>query len=114
MTNSYVLSLAADGTNLFAGTGLFGVWRRPLSDVLPNQVVSITASQVGSNRVELVWRTFSETNNFGFEIQKAKLPPDYASIPSAFVSGNGTTLSPTRTAGLILRSVRGLLQTQTD
>jgi hypothetical protein len=94
LTDSYVLSLAADATNLYAGTGLFGVWRRPLSDVLPNQVVSITASQVGSNRVELNWKTFSETNNYGFEIQKSKLPPDYASIPSAFIPGHGTSLTP--------------------
>jgi hypothetical protein len=92
--DTYVLSLAVNGTNLFAGTGLFGVWRRPLSDVLPNLVASITASQVGSNRVELFWKTNSETNCYGFEIQKTKLPPDYTSIPNAFISGQGTTLSP--------------------
>jgi hypothetical protein len=94
MTDAYVLSLAANGTNLFAGTGLFGVWRRPLSDVLPNQAVSIAASQVGSNRVELSWKTYAETNNYGFEIQKTRLPPDYASIPSVFIPGHGTTVSP--------------------
>jgi hypothetical protein len=57
-------------------------------------MVSITASQVGNNRVELVWKTNSETNNYGFEIQKTRLPLAYASIPSVFISGQGTTLSP--------------------
>ncbi len=34
MTNTYVNALTVSGTNLFAGTGGVGVWRRPLSEFI--------------------------------------------------------------------------------
>jgi hypothetical protein len=34
LTNPYVRALAVSGTNLFAGTGNGGVWRRPLSEMI--------------------------------------------------------------------------------
>jgi uncharacterized protein (TIGR03790 family) len=44
---------------------------------------------------QLKWSTVSETNNYGFEIQrKAKGDADYKSIRGAFVAGHGTTRKP--------------------
>ncbi len=34
-TGAYVVALSASGTNLFAGTAGSGVWRRPLSEMIP-------------------------------------------------------------------------------
>jgi hypothetical protein len=45
--------------------------------------------------VDLRWGTLSETNNFGFELQKKTISePTYLTIPGSFVAGHGTTLIP--------------------
>jgi uncharacterized protein (TIGR03790 family) len=61
---------------------------------LPIELATLTARMLG-NTAELKWSTVSETNNYGFEIQrKADGEADFKSIPGAFVSGHGTTLMP--------------------
>jgi len=61
---------------------------------LPIELATLTVRMLG-NTAELKWSTVSETNNYGFEIQrKADGDPDYKSIPGAFVPGHGTTLEP--------------------
>lgn len=45
--------------------------------------------------VDLEWGTESETNNYGFEVQKKLVQsPLFETVPNSFVSGHGTTLSP--------------------
>jgi hypothetical protein len=45
--------------------------------------------------VDLIWGTESETNNYGFEIQKKLFQsPVFETIPNSFVPGHGTTLVP--------------------
>jgi hypothetical protein len=57
--------------------------------------LSTLTVQIQGNSAELRWSTVSETNNYGFEIQrKANSDADYKSIPGAFVPGHGTTLEP--------------------
>jgi uncharacterized protein (TIGR03790 family) len=59
---------------------------------LPIELASMTVRMLG-NAAELKWSTVSETNNYGFEIQrKAEGEADFKSIPGAFVPGHGTTL----------------------
>lgn len=64
-------------------------------DVVPVQLANFTATVVPPSHVRLHWRTITETNNFGFEVQKAHGPQSsYQTIPNSFVAGHGTTLEP--------------------
>ncbi len=65
------------------------------SDPLPIQLVSFSASVIGSNQVRLDWSTLTETNNYGFEVQKAPgTANDFQTILNSFVPGHGTTIVP--------------------
>ncbi len=60
---------------------------------LPVELTSFTAQVNEFNFVELNWTTASESNNYGFEIErKIAEQPDWNKI--GFVSGAGTTTSP--------------------
>lgn len=64
-------------------------------DVVPVQLASLTATLLTQNQVRIHWRTVTETNNFGFEVQKSfGSPQAYQTIPNSFVPGHGTTLEP--------------------
>jgi hypothetical protein len=58
------------------------------TDEIPVELTSFTASVIDGN-VNLNWRTASEINNHGFEVQKAITGNDFVTI--GFVTGNGTT-----------------------
>jgi len=58
------------------------------SDIIPVELTSFTAS-VNSNNVFLNWRTATETNNKGFEVQRKTLNSDWTNI--SFINGQGTT-----------------------
>lgn len=63
--------------------------------LLPIQLASFTAAPLGSDRVRLDWRTLSETNNYGFEIQrKRNAEPEFQTLNNSFVPGHGTTIIP--------------------
>jgi len=73
---------------------------------LPIQLASFHASVVRENDVEVVWKTISETNNYGFEVERRRIHkeldganphseidnPQWTKI--GFVEGHGTTLAP--------------------
>lgn len=62
---------------------------------LPIQLSSFTGSIVEDGAVRLEWTTLSETNNYGFEIQKSLSPSEnFLTIPNSFIAGNGTTIQP--------------------
>jgi hypothetical protein len=62
---------------------------------LPIQLASFTATQQSSNSVLLRWMTLSETNNYGFEVQKAPAGANtFVTIENSFVPGHGTTIVP--------------------
>ena len=64
--------------------------------LLPVQLVYLNASlNSRADSVRIGWRTASETNNFGFEVQARKgLTGEFTTVPNSFVAGNGTTLAP--------------------
>jgi hypothetical protein len=65
------------------------------SSPLPIQLASFTAAIVQAGQVKLTWSTLSETNNYGFEVQKAAdSAKTFESIPNSFIAGNGTTTQP--------------------
>lgn len=66
-----------------------------LGPPLPVQLASFTASVQNARTVRLDWMTLSETNNFGFEVQKALQHTNtFVTIPNSFIPGHGTTLEP--------------------
>ncbi len=61
----------------------------------PVQLSSFTAQVMSNNLVRLDWTTASETNNYGFEVQKSfNTTNNFSTIPRSFVAGNGTTTEP--------------------
>ena len=62
---------------------------------LPIQLSSFTVTIEGSSIARLSWRTVSELNNYGFEVQKSDTTQQrYQSIPNVFIPGHGTTNEP--------------------
>lgn len=58
---------------------------------LPVQLISFTSTTVGKS-VQLKWRTATEINNFGFEVQRSVNEKEW--VPIAFVDGHGTVNTP--------------------
>lgn len=56
--------------------------------LVPVELVSFTRS-IGEGEVLLEWRTATELNNYGFEIQRKFLSGDFTAVE--FIKGNGTT-----------------------
>jgi hypothetical protein len=90
LTNTVIWALAVSGTYLFAGSNGNGVWRRPLDQIIPVELISFTAF-VSGNSVTLRWTTATELNNLGFEVQRSIENKDWNAI--VFVGGKGTTTS---------------------
>ena len=62
---------------------------------LPVQLANFNAVAAGQSKVRVNWSTVSETNNYGFEVQKsARSAEGYETIANSFVPGHGTTLKP--------------------
>ena len=61
---------------------------------LPLQLAGFNATIVPqTNSISFNWRTISETNNYGFSLQRAETSR-YVDVPNSFVPGHGTTLTP--------------------
>ncbi len=59
------------------------------------QLASLQATIVNTQTIRVDWVTTTETNNYGFEIQKSQsLFGGYVTIPGSFVPGHGTTVIP--------------------
>jgi hypothetical protein len=62
---------------------------------LPIQLYYFYAMVLTNNWVQLNWGTLSETNNYGFFVQKSRsATTGFSDIPNSFVPGHGTTLEP--------------------
>jgi hypothetical protein len=62
---------------------------------LPVQLVSFVGAVLSSGHVRLDWRTLSEINNFGFNVERKRLTETHwDELPNSFVAGNGTTNEP--------------------
>jgi photosystem II stability/assembly factor-like uncharacterized protein len=86
---SIIDGLAVNDNYIFAVTEKVGVWRRPLSDsVIPVELTTFTVN-TEKNTANLNWRTATETNNRGFEIQRKSSTYDFITV--SFVNGKGTS-----------------------
>ncbi len=62
---------------------------------LPIQLASFAARANQGGGVRLDWRTLTETNNFGFYVERRlSTEPMFTVVPNSFVPGSGTTLEP--------------------
>jgi photosystem II stability/assembly factor-like uncharacterized protein len=84
-SNLFGVSFADESLGWVAGDN--GTILKTLNGGVPVELVSFTAELL-NNLVNLSWITATETNNFGFEIER-KIFNDWEKI--AFVEGNGTT-----------------------
>lgn len=66
----------------------FSIVRLTTDDPVPVEFSTFTAS-VSNNNVVLQWETASETNNYGFEVQRKSLNSEFEVL--GFISGSGTT-----------------------
>ncbi len=95
------------GDNTFAiysesiSTGLWVHWPGPQvvvrygGDPVPIQLSAFSAHALSASAVRLDWTTLSETNNYGFEVQKSQSQREnFEPLPNGFVAGNGTTVTP--------------------
>jgi len=63
--------------------------------VVPIQLSRFTAARQEGEGVLLEWTTMSETNNFGFHVQRKGIGDrEFSDLPGGFVAGHGTTVVP--------------------
>jgi len=75
----------------FSEFGIGGASDNPL----PIQLSRFGAVAISSTQVRLEWATVSETNNYGFQVQKSPNQPDvFQTLANSFVPGHGTTNEP--------------------
>ncbi len=83
--NTRVLRIATHGRGMWENSG----------PPLPIQLATLTGTALNGRGVLIQWSTLSETDSYGFEVQKsASQTGDYQSIQGSFVSGHGTTTVP--------------------
>lgn len=82
------LDYSASSQMLRAGTHGRGVYEAFLDFTVPVELMSFTAEKKG-NLVTLEWKTSTETNNYGFEIERKFKNQNWVTI--GFVEGNGTS-----------------------
>jgi hypothetical protein len=87
-STEHVYFISPSGGNTYTTPAIDAV---NVTTSLPVELTSFTASVVG-NGVELSWTTATETNNFGFEVQRSTDEKSFQRL--GFVAGNGTTTSP--------------------
>ena len=78
----------------FPSNSVFGIG---LPGDLPVELTSFTASGV-NGRVELAWSTATETNNYGFDVERNTVNSDHSTVNKwekiGFVEGHGSTNTP--------------------
>lgn len=63
------------------------------SNPLPIQLASFSAATLSPTQTKVSWSTASETQNYGFEVQRsANKTNGFASLAGSFVAGHGTTV----------------------
>jgi hypothetical protein len=66
-----------------------------VNDIVPIQLSSFSGTRRTERSVLLEWTTLTETNNYGFEVQrKSNGEAEYQTLPNCFIPGHGTTLEP--------------------
>jgi photosystem II stability/assembly factor-like uncharacterized protein len=86
---SGVNCIAFSDSSVYVGTNLHGIWKLPLSQLVPVEIGAFTAARSGGN-VVLRWRTESEAQNTGFDVERMfDDERDWRTV--GFVRGQGTS-----------------------
>jgi len=91
-SNTYEMYSESQSTEIFThwpGPTILVRW----VDLVPVQLSSFTATVLGAEGVKLEWKTLTETDNLGFEVQRSETPTGPFTTLS-FVEGHGTILVP--------------------
>jgi hypothetical protein len=94
------VSLSSDGQTAIVGgygdnANSGAAWVFTHDAPLPIQLAGFTGTIVNGTDVRLDWTTLSETNNYGFEVQrKPEGQQEFQTLPNSFIPGHGTTLEP--------------------
>ncbi|MFA6979188.1 MAG: T9SS type A sorting domain-containing protein [Ignavibacteriaceae bacterium] len=79
---------AFDAVRVGYGTTSAGAWTDLNPGALPVELTSFTANNINGN-VELLWKTATEKNNNGFDVERKSANSEFVKI--GFVKGKGTT-----------------------
>jgi photosystem II stability/assembly factor-like uncharacterized protein len=88
VTSNNLFSIAVLGSNLFIAGGNGTILKCATAGSIPVELTSFSA-RFADNAITLNWKTATETNNLGFEIEKKTDANEWVKI--GFVSGHGTT-----------------------
>lgn len=72
--------------------GLSAIKIDSLGSTIPVELVSFSGAYKGS-AVELLWKTATETNNYGFEVERKESGRSFYTV--AFINGQGSKVTPT-------------------
>jgi photosystem II stability/assembly factor-like uncharacterized protein len=92
---SSIYAIAVNGSKVFAGTNGQGVWSRFQSETLPVELSGFTAV-VKQNSIVLNWKTATESNNYGFEVERALYNDPSVTTKwetLGFIKGSGNSIS---------------------
>ncbi len=87
-------SMSGKGSQVIANPGGINKLKMTITYTnppLPVELVDFRANVIGTD-VELTWRTVSETDDYGFEVQRRLTNDEFQKI--GFVAGNGSSLKP--------------------
>jgi hypothetical protein len=82
----------SDTTVSYSGVSTFGQFALGTNDALPIQLASLTAATT-ANGVKLEWTTVSETNSYGFYVERHRQDSTVFRAVSTLIPGAGTSLS---------------------
>lgn len=88
---SFVKPVSQQGNNAF-DSQTFGLDYFRVSDALPVELISFSALYRNKS-IELKWKTATEVDNYGFEIERSYNQKEWSKID--FVAGQGTVNTPT-------------------
>jgi hypothetical protein len=93
--SGYITAMSwPDSLHGWAVGGNGRIFRTTNGGGLPIVLSSFTARHLGGTRVRLDWRTLSETNNYGFFVQRRRQTDSTFTEISSLIPGYGTTNEP--------------------
>ncbi len=89
-SGSSINAVTANNKYIFVSAG-YNSWRMLIEGVVPVELTSFTANAAAA-KITLSWKTSTEVNNYGFEIQRSNDNNKF--VPVGFIKGSGTTTKP--------------------
>jgi Secretion system C-terminal sorting domain len=78
--------------SIYTGGGHFASFRENENNALPVTLVSLTATPVNNQYIQVAWQTSMEINNSGFEVERSTDGINFTDL--GWVNGHGSTTTP--------------------